>query len=320
MKANNLTLRQLRAFVAVADHESFVAASKAIGLSQPALSQSVRQIERDLGARLFVRTTRNVHLTGIGMSFLTHARHVLRQVDEMATEMERTIERRRGRIVVACLPSVAWRLMPPLMAESTRLFPETRIVVRDMSMAAIHDAVRSGEVDIGIGSLRGTMVDFSSVVILRDRMHAVFARDDPFAALGCVGWDQLATRPFVSMTEETGIRQILDDVATTGRKPLTFSAEVSGLATLMGLVERGAGVTVVPGLALPRAGHPTLGACPLSDPEIGREIGLIWRRASLVSPEAARLLKALDIVRRLDHVDAEETTFTWSDFTVPSDA
>lgn len=320
MKANNLTLRQLRAFVAVADHESFVAAAKKIGLSQPALSQSVRQIEHELGARLFIRTTRNVHLTGIGLSFLTHARHVLRLMDEMAAEMERTIERRRGRIVVACLPSVAWRLMPLVLAESARLFPETRIVVRDMSMAAIRDAVLSGEVDLGIGSVSGNMADFSSVVIVRDRMHTVFSRDDPFAALDCVEWEQLANRPLVGMTEETGIRQILDDVVAAGRGALTYTAEVSGLATLMGLVERGAAVSIVPGLALPGASHPTLGFCPLVDPEIGREIGLIWRRGSLTSPEAVRLLQALENVRRADSVETEEQTFTWGDFTVPSES
>lgn len=319
MRANNLTLRQLRAFVAVADHESFVAASKKIGLSQPALSQSVRQIERDLGARLFIRTTRNVHLTGIGLSFLTHARHVLRLVDEMAADMDRTIERRRGRIVVACLPSVAWRLMPLVLAESARHFPETRIVVRDMSMAAIRDAVLSGEVDLGIGSVSGNMAEFSSVVIVRDRMHTVFSRDDPFAALDCVDWEQLANRPLVGMTEETGIRQILDEVSATGRGTLSYTAEVSGLATLMGLIERGTGVSIVPGLALPGAGHPTLGSCPLIDPEIGREIGLIWRRGSLTSPEAVRLLKALEKVRRSDPVEEEERTFKWGDFTVPSE-
>jgi DNA-binding transcriptional LysR family regulator len=318
MKANNLTLRQLRAFVAVADHQSFVAASKEIGLSQPALSSSVRQIEQELGVHLFVRTTRKVHLTGIGLSFLTHARHVVKLVDEMAVEMQKTIERRSGRIVVACLPSIAWRLMPPTLAVSGRLFPETRIVVRDMSMAGIRRAVLTGEADIGIGSITKNMVEFSSAVIVRDRMHALFPRDDPFEALDGVGWDQLAGRPLVGMTEESGIRQILDAVTAAGRSPLRYTAEVSGLATLMGLVERGAGVTVAPGLALPGSDHPVLRSRPLVAPEISRELGLIGRRGSLTSPEAVRLLKALDAVRRAATVDGEGVTFAWGDFGVPS--
>jgi DNA-binding transcriptional LysR family regulator len=320
MKPNNITLRQLRAFVAVADHESFVAASKTIGLSQPALSQSVRQIERELGARLFIRTTRNVHLTGIGVSFLTHARHVLRLVDEIALEMERTIERRSGRIVVACLPSIAWRLMPPTLAEAGRLFPETRVVVRDMSMAGIRHAVLSGEVDLGIGSLGGNMAEFSSTVVVRDGMHALFPREHPFRTLDHVEWSRLAGMSLVGMTEETGIRQILDGVTAAGGPALHYTAEVSGLATLMGLVEQGAGVTVVPGLALPGADHPVLQSRPLVEPAIGREMGLMWRRSSITSPEAARLLKALDAVRRAGTTIGEGTAFEWGDFVVPSES
>jgi DNA-binding transcriptional LysR family regulator len=320
MNPNNITLRQLRAFVAVADHESFVAASKKIGLSQPALSQSVRQIERELGARLFIRTTRSVHLTGIGLSFLTHARHVLRLVDEIAVDMERMIERRSGRMVVACLPSVAWRLMPPVLAESTRLFPKTRIVVRDMSMASIRNAVLSGEVDIGIGSITHDMAAFSSVTIVRDRMHALFRRGDPFDAMETVEWDRLVDQPLVGMTEETGIRQILDRVTAASGAHLTYSTEVSGLATLTGLVERGAGVTVVPGLALPGRDHPVLTARPLVEPDISRSIGLIWRRSTMTSPEAVRLLRAFDAVRRADVLAGVNNAFAWGEFTVPAES
>jgi DNA-binding transcriptional LysR family regulator len=320
MNPNNITLRQLRAFVAVADHESFVAASKKIGLSQPALSQSVRQIERELGARLFIRTTRSVHLTGIGLSFLTHARHLLRLLDDIAADMEHTIERRSGRMVVACLPSVAWRLMPLVLAEGTRLFPKTRIVVRDMSLASIRNAVLTGEVDIGIGSIAEDMAAFSSVIIVRDRMHALFRREDPFHAMETVEWDRLVDRPLVGMTEETGIRQILDRVTAANGAHLAYTTEVSGLATLTGLVEHGAGVTVVPGLALPGKDHPVLTARPLVAPDISRNIGLIWRRSTMTSPEAVRLLKAFDAVRRADVLAGDNNAFSWAEFSVPSES
>ncbi len=319
MKANNITLRQLRAFVAVSDHESFVAASKAIGLSQPALSQSVRQLEEELGARLFVRTTRSVHLTGVGLSFLTHARHVLRLMDEITADMEKIIERRSGRIVVACLPSTAWRLMPPVLAESAKLFPETRIVVRDMSMRGIKRAILSGEADIGIGSLTGNMSKFSSMVVVLDRMHVLFPRGHPFQRSGSAEWSGLAGTPFVGMTEETGIRQIVDEVSTANGLTLNYTAEVSNFATLMGLVEQGAGVTAVPGLALPRADHPVLCSRRIEAPAISREIALIWRHSSMVSPEAVRLLKSLEAVRSAGSVEGEGTAFEWRDFNVPSE-
>lgn len=318
MKANNITLRQLRAFVAVADHASFVAASKAIGLSQPALSQSVRQLEAELGTRLFIRTTRNVHLTGIGVSFLTHARHMLRLMDDIAQDMERTIQRRSGRMVVACLPSVAWRLMPPVLAESAKLFPDMRIVVQDMNMRNIRDAVLSGEADVGIGSLSGSREKFSSTAITLDRMHVLFSRGHPFERLDSIAWQDLAGLPFLGMTEATGIREIVDQAAADCGLELTFAAEVSNLATLMGLVEQDVGLTVVPGLALPRMGHSGLLSRPLGAPVIRRETRAMWRRSSIASPEAARLLKAIRAVRLAGSVDGEGTAFDWCDFDVPS--
>src|SRR6056297_3566358 len=319
MKANNITLRQLRAFVAVSDHSSFVAASKAIGLSQPALSQSVRQLEAELGARLFTRTTRSVHLTGIGLSFLTHARHVLRLLDDIAHDMRETIDRRSGRLVVACLPSVAWRLMPPAIAESAKLFPDMRIVVQDTNMRAIRDAVLSGAADIGIGSLAGKMSEFSSVKIALDRMHVLFPQGHSFEALETVGWADLAGYPVVGMTGATGVREIVDEVAAETGLKLDYTSEVSNLATLIGLVEQGAGVTIVPGLALPRMGHPGLESRTLVAPATSRETGVIWRRSSVATPEAARLLKAMNEVRSGGTVDGEGTAFDWCDFQVPDE-
>jgi LysR family carnitine catabolism transcriptional activator len=81
MARNNVTLKQLRAFIAVADKGSFIAASEALARSQPALSQLIRQLEDEIGSPLFNRTTRSVKLTTLGMSFLPTVRHIIAQVD-----------------------------------------------------------------------------------------------------------------------------------------------------------------------------------------------------------------------------------------------
>lgn len=314
MKPNNLNLRHLRAFVAVAENESFIAASRQIGLSQPALSQSVRQLEAELGGRLFIRTTRSVHLTGIGLSFLVHARHVLRLVDQISAEMTGMIERRSGRIVVACLPSVAWRLMPAVMTESAALFPDIRIVMRDMSLRRIKQAVQEGDADVGIGGISGEMAAFSSRGILRDRMHVLFPRGHAFAAATEVSWADLARERSVGMTGETGISEIVNRAMEMAGAAANHEAEVSNLATLFGLVEQGFGIAAIPGLVVPRRDHPLLDCRPIAEPGVRRETALIWRRNSGMAPYAERLLRAFAAVRGAGTVDGEGTAFDWLAF------
>lgn len=314
MKPNNLTLRHLRAFVAVAENESFIAASKQIGLSQPALSQSVRQLEAELGGRLFIRTTRSVHLTGIGLSFLVHARHVLRLIDQISAEMTNMIERRSGRIVVACLPSVAWRLMPAVMTESASLYPDIRIVMRDMSLRQIKQAVLEGEADVGIGGLSGEMGAFSCRSILRDRMHVLFPRGHAFESAAEVAWSDLAQERSVGMTDETGISEIVNRAMEQAGMAQNHEAEVSNLATLFGLVEQGFGIAAIPGLVVPRRDHPLLDCRPIADPEVSRETALIWRHNSGMAPYAERLLRAFAAVRRAGSVDGEGAAFDWLAF------
>ncbi|MEM8853420.1 MAG: LysR substrate-binding domain-containing protein, partial [Pseudomonadota bacterium] len=272
MKANNLTLRQMRVFVAVADHGSFVGAANALGLSQPALSQSVRQLEEEVGSRLFMRTTRRVQLTGVGLSFLPQVRHLLRQLDDMVANIQDMVERRRGRVVLGCVPSVAWRMMPPVLAKNTELFPGITVVVRDTSMRLIKELLASGELDVALGNMPSERDALSAIPVARDRMHAVFPRGHPLEALPVVPWGALSDYPFIAMTPDTGIREIVDSVVLLGHASLDVTAELSNLATVNGYVQQGLGVTALPGLALPRDDHPAIAHRPLAEPELGRTI------------------------------------------------
>lgn len=314
MKPNNVTLRQLRMFLAVADHGSFVAAAAALGLSQPALSQGIRQLEDEIGSPLFVRTTRRVQISGVGLGLLPQARHLLKQVDAMVADMRDLVERKRGRIVVACLPSVAYRLMPPVLAKNKALFPGVSVVVRDLDMRRVTAAVTSGEADIGIGSPPGQNDAIGSIAIARDRMHVVFRRGHPLEALEAVPWPRLAEHPFIAMTTDTGIREIVDSVVLLGRVQLSVAAELSNLATVNGLLEEGLGVSVLPGLALPRDGHAVLTHRPLVEPEVGRDIAILWRRSVGLSPAASTILTSIEAAIADGAVPRSTGTFDWLDF------
>lgn len=292
MNRNNVTIRQLRAFVLVADKGSFVAAAETLALSQPALSHSIQQLEEQIGSALFHRTTRSVKLTGLGMGFLPTARHLLRQIDTSIADIQEAAARKRGRVVVACLPSIAFRLMPAVIAgEASRL--GLRVVVKDVNLTAITTAVLDGQADLGIGSFETAAPSLDGVVIGRDRFYGAFPKTHPLAQKAEVTWADLQGHPFIAMTLEHGIRNLIDNAIAPYNVRLSIASEVSNLVTIYGLLEQGVGITALPGLALPPGEHPLLVYRPLKEPVLERTIRVVWRHGIGLSPAARTIVKAI---------------------------
>lgn len=297
MKPHNLTLKQLRAFQTIAAEGSFVAASRKLHLSQPALSQCVKQLEAEIGGALFDRTTRSVSLTSLGVSFLPHVRHLLRQLEGVVADMQDLVSRRRGEVTIACLPSVASRLMPRVVAANEKEFPGIRIVIRDCNMRQVTESVRRGEADLGIGSTseKDPDPDLGSTVLAEDEFHAVLPVTSPLSRSRKLAWKDLAEAPFISMSYDNGVRELLDAAFERHGVRVRTVAEVSNIATLTAMVEEGVGISVLPALVLPRSTHPLIRHRPLT-PLLSRTIRLLWRSGIGLSPAAHALVTSLQTV------------------------
>jgi DNA-binding transcriptional LysR family regulator len=318
MQRNNVNLKQLRAFVVVADKGSFVGAAGTLHISQPALSQCIRQLEDQIGSPLFHRTTRRVHLTALGMSFLPHARHLLRQFDGVINDLRDVVARKRGRVVVACLPSVAYRLMPRVVAANERLHPGVRITVRDANLKGVIASVTSGEADLGIGSSAGDTPELASRILARDRFNAVFPRDFPLARKQSIRWRDLAGPPFVAMTNETGVRELVDLATERQGIRLNIVAEVSNIATLYGMLEEGIGISALPGLVLPRDDHSFIRNKTLADAAVERTIRVFWRAGLGFSPSAQALIEAMNACITEDAFLSNFPNVSWQPFMMDS--
>ena len=142
----NVTLRQLRAFVAVAQLGSFSAAAVRLHLTQSALSMLVRSLEDEIGVPLFVRTTRSVKLTDAGRDFLPLAEQMLVDLHNAVADTRARAERARGRIVVAVTPTFASTMLPPLLSRYRAEHPDVQVVLRDdVSPSQIRRLVQDGE-------------------------------------------------------------------------------------------------------------------------------------------------------------------------------
>ncbi|WP_306886741.1 LysR family transcriptional regulator [Amorphus orientalis] len=290
---NSVNLRQLRAFVMVADKGSFVKAAAALNLSQPALSQCIRQLEDHIGSPLFNRTTRSVYITPLGLSFIPHARDILRQFDNLMANVQDTVQRRQGNVTVACLPSVASRLMPRVLAVNEKQFPNIHVTIRDSNMKGVAAMILSGDADFGIGSAVVAHSDLDACAFAKDMMCVVVPVTSPLARKRAIRWADLDGQPFVAMSHETGIRDLVDETVEKLGISLKIVSEISNLATLSGMIEEGIGISAAPDLALPRENQSLIRRRPLSNPTIRRPISLFWKKGQGLSPAASAILASL---------------------------
>ena len=150
--APDLSTRQLRAFLALADRNHFTRAAEACHLSQPAFSALIQALEQAVGTRLFDRSTRSVQLTPEGRLFEPSARRLLAGVAEALQDLGDQVERRRGRVHIAALPSLAAGWLPALFAEFRAAWPGVELALSDQLSDACVDLVRGGQADFALAA------------------------------------------------------------------------------------------------------------------------------------------------------------------------
>jgi DNA-binding transcriptional LysR family regulator len=244
-----LSLRSLRSFVAVAEELHFGAAASRLHMTQPPLSQQIRQLEASLGTELFTRTTRSVQLTVAGEVLLEGARQLL--ADSEATEhaVVRAGRGEVGRLALGFPNSAAYRLLPRAIAGYKRRYPEVVLDLREMLSSESIGALRSRRLDVVFVRASPAMLgaDLECSVVSRDEMVLVAPRTHPLAAHDVVNIKMLEGMPFIGFTAVGSpyFRETLDRIFAVGRvRPMV--AHESVLPTLLALVEAGLGVALVP--------------------------------------------------------------------------
>src|SRR5581483_7010461 len=204
----NVTLRQLRAFVAVGELGGFTAAAERLHVTQSALSVTVRSLERELGLRLFDRTTRSVELTAAGREFYPLAQKTLEDLTSAVEHSRDLAELKRGRVTVAATTVVSSILLPPAVARFNRDFPGIRVVLRDGAVPAqIAHMVAGGEADIGIAPAALAPSELDATLFMEDTLELACARQHPLARKTRVTWRDLAGESLIALSGDDAIRQ-----------------------------------------------------------------------------------------------------------------
>ncbi|KQT10943.1 LysR family transcriptional regulator [Ramlibacter sp. Leaf400] len=286
------SLADLRAFVAVGQLQSFAAAAKVLHLSQPALSRRISHLEDQLGVRLFDRTTRSVELTLLGRRFLGQVRNVVDGLDRSVVSLHDVAHLEAGDVTVGCVFSAVHHFLPPVIRSFREQHPRVLVRIIEEGADEVLASVKHGEADFALNytGMQDPEVEFTP--LLKEPFVLACPHDHPLARRRSVRWEELARHPYALVSHESRNRVLIDQaLAEVERLPRPV-CEVRHVSTLIGVVENGLALAIVPQLALPAKAGTVVGV-RLEAPSIMRTIGLIRRTGRSLSPAAAAFAQLL---------------------------
>jgi DNA-binding transcriptional LysR family regulator len=280
-----MDLKRIRSFLAVAEHGGFRVAAEALGISQPALSAHIAELEAELKVPLVARTTRSVRLTPMGDRFLARARRALDELQTAALELRDEAALQRGRIVVACTPTLAAHRIPLVVGAFMKAFPAIAVEVLDDAAPVVERLVANGGADLGVAPLPERASSLGCSPIAKEKFVAVVPAGDPSAERPRVALQELAARPLIALPSGTSIRGIVEKAFANAGLAYEPLIEVRHHTSALGLVQAGVGSAILPESALSLLGLPKIRVLDL-DPAVVRDLGILHRRGEVLSPAA----------------------------------
>lgn len=289
---NNITLKQLRYFEALAHHKHFGQAAEASSISQPALSVQIKELEETLGTVLFERTARQVRLTSFGEEFGARVRKILASVDELG-ELARAHQGGMvGRLRIGIIPTIAPYLLPNLIGNLKRSNPDLDIHVRETMTPKLIEELIQGKLDTAILALPISEPSFTEVALFDERF--VLVRPEADADLPVPDGEALRQMRLLLLEEGHCFRdQALSFCNVSAALPRE-GLDGSSMSTLVQMVGAGIGVTLIPEMAVEvETRSAPVSVCSFEAPEPCRTVGMVWRKTN---PLSDQLLEICEIV------------------------
>lgn len=288
-----MELQQLRYVVMVAETNSFTRAAERCLVVQSALSHQIARLERELGAKLFERTSRRVRLTPAGAAFLPAARACLDAAERAAAEVAAAVGEVRGRLAVGLIPTVAAVDIPGALRDFHQRHPSVRISLRVGASEDLVEQVKQGAIEVAFLGLPTTVhpEGVESRELARDRLVAVVAPDHPLAQEPAVDLRRLSSEVFVDLPAGTAGRAQADQAFAAAGLPREVAFEVTNADFMARLVGQGLGVAMFASAFVPQLTGVT--TIEITDAP-ARVEHVIWSRVSR-TPAATAFLALLDI-------------------------
>ena len=287
-----VNLKLLQTFMLVAEHSSFRQAADQAHRSASAITAQIKQLEAQVGAPLFYRTTRRVRLTAEGEQLFSSARRAVQELGSGLRKVYESVDIRRGRISFACLPTIAATRLAPILSSFERDYPEVRIFVHELHSHELCEKIRSGEVDFGVGTATQD-ADLHLDLLQNDDLVALVPKRLIGRPRSAITLTELAVMPVLLLNSTCSLRRLLEDAMRTRDLVLRTKYQFMQMQTLISMAEAGLGAAILPRSAVPPETAASVQVVEIVEPTITRQIAIIRMQGQTLSPAAGRLVQLL---------------------------
>lgn len=292
-----ISLLQVRAFVAVSRCASFTLAAEALSRTQPAITAQVKQLEEALGLKLIDRSTRRLRLTAIGADLVPVFTRMLQDLDGALEASRRLRSKDGGTVRLACVPSTAATFLPSRIAAFRQRFPMAAFALSDTNGARVVELVKRAEAEFGITDVTPGTADLEVMPLMNDTLCAFFLAGHALERAPRADIEELCRYPLILSAPGTNVRRMVDSAfAATGRHAFA-ACEAAYSATAVGLVRAGLGVALLPPTCVDLELDARLRWRELEGPGFARQIAIIKLRNRTLSPAAQAFVEELIAAR-----------------------
>lgn len=285
-----MQLNQIRAFLAVAELESFSYAAERLHITQPAVSKRIRQLESNLRVELFDRIGKRSILTPNGAAFKPRAERILEELQSYRQELAGQLGTPSGSLSFATSHHVGLHRLPQVLREFKIRYPQVDLDLRFMDSEDACSAIADNELELAIVTLPEIVDDrLVCETVWIDRLAAVMAPDHALASNGAVEPDELLRHAAILPSHGTFTRRIIDSLFADGSGRLDIILETNYLETIKVMVSANLGWSILPRSMIDASltGHQLVGL------DARRRLGMVTRRHRTLSPGSSAMQELL---------------------------
>lgn len=291
--------RHIQYFIAVANHLSFTRAAAALHVSQPALSQQVRQLEESLGTTLFDRSGRTTRLTDAGEVYLRYAKRAAQELQEAKRAIDDLGDLSRGLLRVGVTPTFTSYLVGPLVEAFHGRYPNITLVVREIAQEAMEELLLADEVDVGIAFDSGHHLDLEAQALLVETLALVVGKQHPLATTASIGLEALNSESLILLSAEFATREQIDSYCRQHNIRPHVQVEANTISALIEVVSRTKLSTLLP--ATIAQAHEQLVAIELDQQRLQRTAVLMQRKGVYQTAAARAFVElAMKVAKQLE--------------------
>ncbi|RKW42018.1 MAG: LysR family transcriptional regulator [Moraxella sp.] len=280
------TLRQLKAFVLVAEQNSFTKAAEALCLTQSALSGLIKELEQNLDVKLFDRTTRKLHLSDAGGRLLPQAKRVLNEMSVLNEKVANLKSLHQGHIHLAVSQQLSASTMPKFIAKFCELHPNIEVTLTDCSIDQVVEHIENLEADLGVAPERSYSDDLHADILFSSPFYLVLPTSHPFAKKNQLHWSDLLNERLITLNGPF-IKGLQNELPVQiSSRIFNPDFEINFLSTALGMTRMGLGVTLCLLYAAEWVEQNGLTMRSITEPIVERKFLLYTHKNRSLSPAA----------------------------------